>query len=80
MRKMVPPAGGGTPTWVCALSAVPFGSIGNSPVIQRFATALPPGLRCLGATSPSNTATALPCASWPTTTRLIGLDSTLILL
>src|SRR6185312_10652439 len=75
MRKMVPLAGGGTPALASALSAAPPRSTGNSLVIHRFATALPPGLRCLGATSPSINATALPCGSWPTTTRLTGLNS-----
>ena len=45
MRKMVPLAGGGTPTLVWALSAALAMSTGNSLVTQHSVMPLPPALR-----------------------------------
>ena len=72
----MPFLGGGTPIGVCARSAAPAASTGNSPVTQNKVMPLAP--RCFAVATSSNSTTALPRESWPVTIRRVDLISIVI--
>src|SRR6266540_3084096 len=72
-RKIEPRGGGATPISRAALSALPDSSAGDSSVTHKSVETRPVAFLSLtfGA-APSIRTTALPFASWPVTTRLVG--------
>src|SRR5713101_5651131 len=72
-RKTEPRGGGATPISRAALSALPDSPAGDSSVTHRSVETRPVAFLSLtfGA-APSIRTTALPFASWPVTTRLVG--------
>src|SRR6267142_1329698 len=72
-RKIEPRGGGATPISRSALSVLPDSSAGDSSVTHKSVETSPVAFLsfALGA-APSIRTTALPFASWPVTTRLVG--------
>src|SRR6266516_6916602 len=72
-RKIEPRGGGATPISRSAASALPELSAGDSSVTHRSVETRPVAFLTLAfGAAPSMRMTALPFASWPVTTRLVG--------